>query len=337
MTVKQFFKSNVFKCIAVLLCVLLISGVFLTVMSGLLEVTDEERFNRAINKIYGKPVKTEQLVAENYNSNAVIEAAYKVKDDGNYLIKSTGKGGFENGTVTCWVVVVVKGGKVAGVKNVTIDSNKGQSYIGKISQSFLKSFETNPAEDFYFTTSDGYLTGGASMSSNAICNAVNGAVDYVNAKLGNASNDIYADFEYVKNIITKETSHVYNAETQEVIFHVVTNGYGNAAKFTIDVTVGEGGIITAYVIAVNGSTGGYAASMNKDILNGSLFVGKNIDGVEAILKGGADLEDYGSLDGSSLTSGATQSNFLCLNAAAFAAANYENIIALETQEGGDKE
>ncbi|MBD5632669.1 MAG: hypothetical protein HDP34_05515, partial [Clostridia bacterium] len=269
MTVKQFFKSSVFKCIVTLLCVLLISGVFLTIMNGLLEVTDEERFNRAINKIYGKSVSTEKLAVENYNSNAVINEAYKVKDDGNYLIKATGLGGFENGTVTCWVVVVVKNGKVAGVQNVTIDSNKGQSYISKISQSFLKSFETNPADGFYFTTADGYLTSGASRSSNAICNAVNGAVDFVNAKLGNVAEDIYADLQYVQNIITKQTSHEYNKDTHEVIFHLTTNSYGNAANFVIDITVKDG-VITKFDYVTNGSTGGYESSMYEGVTNGTL-------------------------------------------------------------------
>ena len=107
MSVKEFFKGNVFKCIIALLCVLLVSGIFLTIMNSLLYVTDEERFERAINKIYGKSVKTESVTVADYNSNATINEAYKIKDDGNYLVKSTGKGGFENGTVTCWVVIII--------------------------------------------------------------------------------------------------------------------------------------------------------------------------------------------------------------------------------------
>lgn len=334
MSVKEFFKGNVFKCIIALLCVLLVSGIFLTIMNSLLYVTDEERFERAINKIYGKSVKTESVTVADYNSNATINEAYKIKDDGNYLVKSTGKGGFENGTVTCWVVVEVKGGKVSGIGKVVIDSNKNQSYISKISQNFLNSFENNPAKDFYFTTSDGYLTSGASMSSNAICNAVNGAVDFINAKLGNLAEDLYADFEYVKNIITKETSHEYNAETKEVIFHIKTNGFGNAIQFTIDVTVDENGIISDYDIIKNGSTSGYESKMLASILDGSLFIGKDIEGIKGILQNGADLGTIGSLNGSDLITGATQSNYLCLNAAAFAAANYNTIISME--QGGQE-
>ncbi|MDE5667509.1 MAG: hypothetical protein K2I29_04650, partial [Clostridia bacterium] len=127
MTVKGFFKSNVFKCLVTLLCVLLVSGIFLTVMNGLLAVSDQERLDRAINKIYGKSVSYTELAVADYNSNATIEAAYKIKDDGNYLVKSTGKDGFDNGTITCWVVVEISGTSISGVGKVVIDSNKGQT------------------------------------------------------------------------------------------------------------------------------------------------------------------------------------------------------------------
>ena len=128
---KSFFKSTTFKCIIALLCVLLVSGIFLTIMNSLLAVTPEEKFNRAINKIYGKAVKTETISdIKSFNEtspNGSIEEAYKVKEDGNFLIKSTGYGGYDNGTVTCWVVVVVNGGAVKGIDKVIIDSNKAQS------------------------------------------------------------------------------------------------------------------------------------------------------------------------------------------------------------------
>ena len=70
MTAKQFFKSNVFKCLITLLCVLLVSGIFLTIMDGLLEVTPEEKRNRAISKIYGMQVDVEELTTANYNDSA---------------------------------------------------------------------------------------------------------------------------------------------------------------------------------------------------------------------------------------------------------------------------
>ncbi|MBD5632416.1 MAG: hypothetical protein HDP34_04225, partial [Clostridia bacterium] len=73
------------------------------------------------------------------------------------------------------------------------------------------------------------------------------------------------------------------------------------------------------------------------VTNGTLFIGKNIDGIKAILADGVDLTEIGSYSGE-LKSGATQSNFLCVNAAAFAAANYNAIVEMEAanEEGGDE-
>ena len=61
MTVKGFFKSTAFKCIITLLAILLVCGVFLTVANGFLQVSEEERFDRAIKKLYGKDVTVERI------------------------------------------------------------------------------------------------------------------------------------------------------------------------------------------------------------------------------------------------------------------------------------
>ena len=225
MTVKGFFKSNVFKCLVTLLCVLLVSGVFLTLMNGLLAVSDQERLDRAINKIYGKSVAYTQVEVANYNDNATIDAAYRIKDDGNYLVKSTGKFGFENGTVTCWVVVNVKNGSIKGIDKVVIDSNKGQSYIGNINNNFLSGFYGNYENGYIFNPNDGFIKTGATKSATAICNAVNGAIDYVNGKfLGNVTVDIYADFELTEYIETKQSSHEID-ESGNIVYTIKTKGH----------------------------------------------------------------------------------------------------------------
>lgn len=183
MTVKQFFKGTVFKCIVTLLCVLLVSGVFLTVMNGLLEVTSEERFQRALAKIYGQTVTATPVPVANHNSNATIEEAYHIKEDGNYLVKSTGKGGYENGTVTCWVVVEYSGGAVTGVGKVVIDSNKAQSYIDRVTEKALNQFSELYEDEIVYNA--GMITNATvSGTKTAICNAVNGALDFVNNEFG---------------------------------------------------------------------------------------------------------------------------------------------------------
>lgn len=348
MTAKQFFKSTTFKCLITLLCVLLVSGVFLTVMNALLKVTDEERFERAINKIYGKSVKTEavavgeQLNPDNYN----IDDAYLVKDDGNYLIKSTGKGGFDNGTVTCWVVVVVKSGAVSGVDKVVIDSNKSQSYIGNINSAFLDGFKTNFNPDVPYNANVGFVKTGATFSATAICRAVNGAVDFVNAKFGHVKEDIFKGLNYTKYIDTANTKGEYNEETKTVNFEVTTTGakYGSmkARYFEIRISVDKAGVITNYEILHNGSTGaGFISNMEKIIRpDGSkyIFEGMNLDAIVNFMNNGAELEYPGDDKNTPIKSGASQSVHQCVYAAAFAAENYKVLLpaAEQPDEGGQE-
>ena len=68
--------------------------------------------------------------------------------------------------------------------------------------------------------------------------------------------------------------------------------------------------------------------MNQDVLDGSLFIGKNADGLLSILSENGlspDGEFDESADGA-LHTGATNSNFLCTYAALFAAANYQTVL-----------
>lgn len=217
MTAKQFFKSTAFKCIIVLLSVLLICGVFLTVMYSFLKVSEGERLQRAIGKIYGDTEvkiygKDDVLISASDENpkgltskvslseeSADILAAYKIVydekggeiNDGtddvvNLLIQSVGKGGFSGGTVTCWISVIVEGNAVAGVDKVSIASNVNQSFIGKITDGFLGDFKGATDGDFSIDGDDGHKVSGASKSSNAINHAVNGALKWAKEYLQGA-------------------------------------------------------------------------------------------------------------------------------------------------------
>lgn len=200
MTVKQFFKSKTFKCIVVLLSILLVCGIFLTVMYGFLEVSAEERFSRAVKKIYGHDVETVEI--ENLNDYTTkfkysqVLKAYEVVDDGNYLINVTGKEGF-GGSVTCWIVVEMSedGSAIEGIMKIVIEKAPGESYISKISQSHLDQLAKKAeygkelAGGFIHNSTtkhdeDDYVKTGASYSMRAISNAVNGAMDFVAEYIG---------------------------------------------------------------------------------------------------------------------------------------------------------
>lgn len=249
MSAKQFFKSNVFKCLVTLLCVLLVCGIFLTVMNSLLYVSAEERFDRALAKIYGKSVSTETVAVENYNSNATIEEAYKVKEDGNYLVKSTGKGGFA-GTVTCWVVVEVSNGKISGVQKVIVDSYVGETQMAEIKDSFLEKFSSGYTDGIIYSTADGFLVTGSTRSSNAICNAVNGALDFVNAKFGNVKTQgeiLLAEFESFYGDVPVS---VYGLD-EDGNDKLITVEDETVKAFPANVTMGSATVIEYYKVRFN--------------------------------------------------------------------------------------
>ena len=150
MSAKSFFKSTAFKCIVVLLSIVLLCSVFLTICNALFYVSDEERLNRALSELYdGESVTTELAPGADALGNgeevgrAVILAARTVTSDnhaGDWLIQVKGLDGYQSGTVTCWVVIETQENAVSGVGAVSISSNEGQSYIGKITQEFLNGF-----------------------------------------------------------------------------------------------------------------------------------------------------------------------------------------------------
>lgn len=345
MTAKEFFKSTAFKCLAALLCVLLVSGIFLTVMNALLAVTDQEKFDRAINKIYGKSVKTEAVTIENYNDNGSIDEAYRVKDDGNYLIKATGFGGFDNGSVTCWIVVVVKNGAVGGIDKVIVDSNKSQSYIANINDKFLSGFKDNFNGEHY-TPYEGFIMTGATRSATAICNAVNAALDFVNAKFGNVAEDPYKDFKYAAKTETKDTTIVYNAEAGEieyedgnvaytagsVAFTVVSKGYGMASNFTSLIVVNAEGKIETFKVLKCGSTD--TSYDNKALQNVECFVGKNEQELLDTM-GGLEYNDFKT--GNLIATGASNSSYCLFTSALFATGNYQELVPQENPDEGDTE
>lgn len=351
MTVKQFFKSTSFKCLAALLCVLLVSGVFLTIAYGFMRVTEGERLQRAIKKMYDASLTVTVYGAEDREitaddedpkgllespvtyGNAEIQQAYKIafaeRDDINYLVSSMGKDGYGGGTVTCWVAVQVDDAGVTGIGNVSVASNAGQSFIGKITDDFLGSFsEGFSGSDTYYSPADGYLSAGATKSSTAICNAVNGAIAYVDAEFfGNATEDKFEGFAYTEYIDTVNPATDYTVNGNSVTYRVVTLGYEKPGAFIVDITVGEGGVITAYSIDTNGSTADrYVQKMPTDILDGSRFTGQGLSFFTTAL--GTDLS-YPTVEVPDLSTGATMSNYLCYYAGAFATANYEKCLGAQ--------
>ena len=72
--------------------------------------------------------------------------------------------------------------------------------------------------------------------------------------------------------------------------------------------------------------------MKPEILDGTFFTGLKLADLVALLGEGMEFPS-----GSAINTGATQSNYLCVYAAAFATANYETLLDADAneEEGGE--
>lgn len=337
MTAKQFFKSTAFKCIAVLLCVLLVSGVLLAVAYGFLEVTDEERFGRKIGVMYnGETVTaTEQDISgKNTNVNdAKIEKLWYVNEKNDYLVQAASKG--NGGNVTCWVTVRMQDNKVdvKGIGKVLLyaydDPAEFVSYIGSdVYERFPYDYYDGKTFSYGDKTSPEYINTNASVSLTAICNDVNASVAFVKAfAKGGDISDPYENFEYKSLININKSS--WSVEGEVVTYNIVTKANEGPDPFTLEIKVDGTGKITAYTIITNGCAedGHFTADDYMDMMStlAKDLTGKTLADIEGYL---ADNSDNGTLH-----TGATRSNELCYHAAAFALSNYA--ACLETPKEGN--
>lgn len=333
MTAKQFFKSQAFKCIAVLLSILLVCGILLTVCNSLFYVSAEEKLARAISKLYGETVtyEVETVDKDVLVTSAQVLEVYDITSEtyeGDYLLKVKGNGGYGGGSVTCWIRVNADEDGAA-VKKITIDSNVGQSYITKITGGALnKLIGKQESGDFTSFDTDGIKTG-ASFSMGAISNAANAALTYVNAKQGNFAE--FYGYQY-NDYLDDATTVKVNGTTVE--YSIVTKG-GIQGKFNITIHVApEGGVkkITKYEVTQNGSSPifpgndiDYKTLMSPQALD---LNGKTLDDIKGYMADNKTKDEGGVLH-----TGATISNSHCYYAAAFALANYDKALENYSQGG----
>ena len=334
--IKEFFKSTSFKCIAVLLAIVLVCGILLTICNSLFKVTAQERLDRVLSQIYGESVETKEHELTEYETtefdNGSINNVYEVTSDGNYLISSTGTGGFSGGTVTCWVVIEMTDGSVSGIGNVVVSENTNQSWIANVPDSAFEHFGESYTDGETFDVSDWQdngLTGGATGSTTAIVNAVNTALLFARSQIAGEviEPSPLEGFSYTEYINGEATTFELAEDGTSVIFHVTTTNIVTHAS-TIDITVNSEGVITAYTVTSDGTTdGSWKEDTLPDILNGERFLNKKASDLISLL-GTADEEGSFTPEtsDSSLHTGATYTNFYYVYAAVFAAENYDLLI-----------
>lgn len=148
------------------------------------KVTEEiSPLDKGLKKIYGEIVEINELqVSDGELEYSTINSIYEVSScDNNFLINVTGLGGYNDGTVTCLVAVVIKDKTISEIKGIAVIGwDENQTFINEITSQFLNSFSENYEQGIHYSPfPDGYLVSGATKTSRAICNAVNGAIEYI--------------------------------------------------------------------------------------------------------------------------------------------------------------
>lgn len=175
------------KTVAVLVIICLVCCLLLSVCNDLFYISDEERFQRSMAKIYPNFVNDESFngtLNGTYKTNADFGEIKSVarSTDGAYIVEAVGNGGYQGGTVTLYVVV----GSDAKILGWTVKENVNQSYINRIPADAGTTWYV--AED---VSGDlGLNMSGATVvaTSTAINHAVNMAAYYCRNALGVGKN-----------------------------------------------------------------------------------------------------------------------------------------------------
>ena len=263
-SVKEFFKSTAFKCIYVLLAIVLVCGVLLAFCNDLFEVTAEEKLNRVLGNIYPDGNVEEIIFDADHETDletefekGAVDQVY-LMDDGNYLIHAYGTGGF-GGNVYMWVVVEMSDGAISGIGKTQIDKNDttGETYLNKIPGAAFDFYSENYADGENFDVQDiksEGLTGGATMSMTGATNAVNTALEFVRTQLlGEVIvPDEPSPFEkfsyYSETYISDDTTVELAEDGTSVVFGIVANPYVFTSTFRMSITVDNTGTITAMTV-----------------------------------------------------------------------------------------
>ena len=168
--------------VLVLVVIALVSGGLLAILNDLLYVSEEERTNRSLNKVYASESFTELEIDADYASNAdygeivyLYEAA-----DGTIIISARGQKGWKGQSE---IVMAVNNGTIV---NMIVSTYGGDDKTTSIDADYLKQYTgMQVTEDLKFTVSG--EAGAVDVSSGAsathtmgsICSAANMAVYYL--------------------------------------------------------------------------------------------------------------------------------------------------------------
>lgn len=175
------------KTVAVLVVICLVCCLLLSVCNDLFYISDEDRFQRSMAKIYPDFVNDSSFSGtldgafKTYAEYGEIKSVVR-STDGTYILEALGNGGYANGTVTLYVVV----GSDALIKSWAVKEHVGQSYINRVpSDAGQRWYVGKNVSDVLALDMEGATV---QMTSTAINHAVNMAAYYCRNALGVGKN-----------------------------------------------------------------------------------------------------------------------------------------------------
>lgn len=241
--------------IAVLVCICLVCGLLLALCNDLLYVSEQDKFNRKIRKVwdgYGANVdfKEETLNAEfKANPNYGEVLSVRSAPDGSYVLTSKGTvGAFNGGSVT--ILVAIGPNPEAKILGWALQENEGQTFIANITEKHQKEwFVGSTVSDVQamVTPNAGQGKGsGATYTENALANAINMACYYCQNALGLGANPEGDAKKAVTDLLAEKGIEGYTLSTfgSKSVIGTELDGEGNELKY---IFVGEGeGTLYAY-------------------------------------------------------------------------------------------
>lgn len=261
------------KAVAVLVCICLVCGALLALCNDLFYISDEERFNRSMAKIYPEldlaSVKTLELNSE-FKSNSTYGEVKSVVTDGKvYIIEALGIGGWQSGTVTLYVIV----GSDAKIISWAVKEHTNQSYIDQVppdaGTTWYNGYDVSNAFEKVQT--------GSTLKETpiAICNAVNMAAFYCRSALGVGKNP-EADAQKAILALLGEGYAEYTLTTAAILGgNATVDKDGKTVKQLLDngtdeisyvmFADGASGAVTAYVYGQDEATQKIVAIANGEV------------------------------------------------------------------------
>ena len=303
-----------FKIFIVLLAIALVSGVLLAVCSDLLFISDAERTERGLKKIYPQATSFTDITPEGgykYEAFGEIMSVFQA-DDGTYIVLSKGLSGYK-GRSEVFIAVSTEG----ILTNIIISSYGGDDKTTSINKKYLDNSYVgkNLNTIGYFHVDKGGspvaegnvdVTSGATSRATmySVCSAVNMSIYYLKdiGVIGIGIGEVVPVFStYYNNtkFVSLDINESFNSTTGSIIalaktendeygFNVIANGGetmvhgGVIGNFNLVIILDKNGIIKQLVVLEQGAT---APSFN--FTSESMYLNKNINSVSKYIRSGA--------------------------------------------------